>query len=87
MASYDLRVKPSVARDVRGIPEADLRRLLERIEALRDEPRPRGCEKPSASPQYRVRQGSYRTLYTIADDPPTVEIVKIAHRREAYSRP
>ena len=84
MARYDLRFKPSVAKDLRGIPRADVRRILGRIESLRDEPRPPGSEKLSAQERYRVRQGQYRILYTVADSELIVEVVKVGHRREVY---
>ena len=84
MARYELRFKPSVAKDLRGIPRADIRRILARIEALRDDPRPAGAEKLTAQERYRVRQGTYRILYTIADAELIVEVVKVAHRREVY---
>ena len=84
MARYDLRVRPSVAKDLRGIPRADVVRILDRIEALRDDPRPPGAEKLSAQERYRVRQGNYRILYTVADAELTVEVVKVGHRRDVY---
>lgn len=84
MARYELRFKTSVAKDLRDVPKADLRRILERIESLRDDPRPFGCEKLSAQERYRIRQGSYRILYEILDSEVVVEVVKIGHRREVY---
>ncbi|HLH24603.1 MAG TPA: type II toxin-antitoxin system RelE/ParE family toxin [Chloroflexota bacterium] len=87
MARYDLIVKPSVAKDLRGIPRADVRRILECMEALRDDPRPPGAEKLSAQERYRIRQGNYRILYTVADAALTVEIVKVGHRRDVYREP
>lgn len=84
MARYELRFKQSVAKDLRGIPPADVRRILDRIEALRDDPRAPGCEKLSTQEQYRVRQGSYRVLYRVLDAEVVVEVVKVAHRREVY---
>lgn len=41
MARYELLVKPSVAKDLRGVPKADVKRVLKRMEALRDDPRAR----------------------------------------------
>ena len=35
MARYELRFKTSVAKDLRDVPKTDLRRILERIESLR----------------------------------------------------
>ena len=84
MARYELRVKPSVARDLRGVPKADTRRILAKIESLRDDPRPHGVEKLSAQERYRVRQGDYRILYSIEDAALVVEVVKVAHRRDVY---
>lgn len=87
MARYELRFKPSVAKDLRDIPRADIQRILARIEAVRDDPRPPGSEKLSAQERYRLRQGNYRILYTVADAEAVVEIVKIGHRREVYREP
>ena len=67
MARYDLRIRPSVAKDLRGIPKSDVQRILAPVEALRDDPCPPGAEKLSARDRYRVRQGAYRILYAIED--------------------
>ncbi len=84
MARYELRFKPSVAKDLRGLPRADVQRILARIESLRDDPRPPGSEKLSAQERYRVRQGGYRILYTVSGAILTVEVVKVGHRRDVY---
>jgi hypothetical protein len=62
MARYELTFKPSVAKDLLDIPRADVQRILARIETLRDDPRPPGCEKLSAQERYRVRQGKRTEL-------------------------
>ena len=85
MARYELRVKPSVAKDLRGVPKAEVRRILKRMEALRDDPRAPGCEKlAGGSELYRVRQGVYRIVYTIRDAQVVVEVVRVGHRGEVY---
>ncbi len=84
MASYEIVLKTSVARDLRRIPNKDVRRILDRIEALASNPRPEGCVKLSAQERYRVRQGVYRIVYEILDKELVVQVVKVAHRREAY---
>ena len=75
MARFELRLKPSVAKDLHGIPQEDVRRILARIETLRENPRPPSSEKLSSQERYRVRQGNYRILYTVADAEVVVEIV------------
>lgn len=84
MARYELSVRPSAAKDLRGIPRADVRRIVDRIERLREDPRPPGAEKLSTQERYRIRQGNYRILYTVMDAELIVVVVKIGHRRDVY---
>ncbi len=84
MASFEVVVRTSVAKDLRRIPDRDVRHILERIASLAEDPRPPGSEKLSAQERYRVRQGVYRILYEIQDDQLIVTVVKIGHRREVY---
>ena len=84
MARYELRVKPSVAKDLRGVAKADVARILARIEALRDDPRSPGCEKLGGAELYRVRQGVYRIVYSIDDARVVVEVIRVGHRGEVY---
>ncbi len=83
MARYKIVFKRSVATDLRRIPNKDVQRILQRIEALADEPRPPGAEKLTAEEIYRLRQGNYRVLL-IHDDVITVTVVKVGHRRDVY---
>jgi mRNA interferase RelE/StbE len=84
MASYELAFKRSVAKDLRALPMQDVRRILSRVRALAEDPRPAGCEKLSGRELYRIRQGKYRIVYAIADTQLVVQVIKIAHRRDAY---
>ena len=84
MARYDLRFRPSVAKDLRGIPKADVKLILARMEGLRDDPRAPGCERLSGAELYRVRQGVYRITYEIHDEWIVVEVIRAGHRSEVY---
>lgn len=54
-------------------------------DALRDDPRPSGCEKLSGSDEwYCVRQGVYRIVYAIDDRAVIVEVVRVGHRGAVY---
>lgn len=86
MARYELVVKRSVAKDLRRIPNPDVARILKQIEALREDPRPRGCEKLSGQERYRIRQGPYRILYEVLGGRLIVTVVKVAHRKRVYRR-
>lgn len=84
MARFELRFKASVSKDLRGVPAIDVRRILDRIEALRNEPRPPSSQKLGGSDLYRIRQGIYRVVYSIDDDKVVIEVIRIGHRREVY---
>lgn len=84
MAAYKIFFKRSVEKDLKSIPKNDLRRILDCIAMLAENPRPLGSEKLSGLERYRVRQGRYRILYSIQDDELTVWVVKIGHRKDVY---
>jgi len=86
MGKYEVLIKRSAADELGAIPKKHLRRIVERIRLLADEPRPHGCEKLSAQERYRIRQGDYRVVYSSDDAAKTVEIFKVGHRSEIYKK-
>ena len=84
MDEYKIYFKTSAAKEIELLPKKEIARLLERIDALRHDPRPHGSEKLAGMELYRVRQGSYRIMYSVEDSILTVCVVKVGHRREVY---
>jgi len=84
VASYSLEIKRSAAKELAQVPPKDRGRIVARIQALADEPRPPGAEKLSGQERYRVRQGDYRILNEIEDQILRIMVVKIEHRRDVY---
>ena len=84
MERFSVRFKKSVAKDLRSIPNKDVKRILARIDALTENPRGEGCVKLSAQERYRVRQGLYRIVYEIRDNELVVLVVKVADRSRVY---
>ena len=84
MGRYKIVLRKSVAKDLKGIPKKDARRIVAAIKALGDDPRPPGAKKLSGQERYRIRQGNYRILYSIEDDVLIVTIVRIGNRRDVY---
>ncbi len=84
MAKFNLVFKESVFRDLKEIPKQDVQRILERINALRDDPHPPGSVKLSGKEYYRVRQGNYRIIYGVQDAQLVVMVIKVGRRREIY---
>lgn len=84
MGRYSVELKRSAAKEIKKLPVYDLKKILEVIEDLSENPRPPGSEKLSFGEKYRVRCGHYRILYAIEDERLIVCVVKIAHRKDAY---
>ena len=84
MERYKLVFKKSVAKDLRNIPNKEVKRIVERIDTLVNNPKPQGAIKLTGQERYRVRQGIYRILYEIQDLELVITVVKVAHRKEVY---
>ena len=84
MGEYKIFFKESVEKDLRSIPKKYLKKILTRIEALAQEPRPQGYEKLSGQEKYRIRQGTYRIIYSLQEQELTVWVVKVGHRKDVY---
>ena len=84
MAAYKVFFRESVEKDFAAIPKSDLKKILQRIRSLAEDPRPSGCEKLTGQERYRLRQGRYRIVYSIQDKDLTVWVVKLGHRKDIY---
>jgi len=84
MAGYRVFFKSSVEKDFSAHPKKDVKRILDRIKTLENNPRPKGCEKLTGQEKYRLRQGRYRIVYSIQDEELTVWVVKVGHRKDIY---
>lgn len=84
--TYEIRILPTAAREIRKLPPEAKRRVQAVVELLSEEPRPPAAKKLTARPEWRVRTGDYRILYRIEDSILTVIVVRAGHRRDVYDR-
>lgn len=84
MAKYEILFRKSVTKDLRPIPGGDVRRILNAVRSLADNPRLPQSRKLSDDEKYRLRCGVYRVLYLIDDPRRVVFVVKVAHRKDVY---
>jgi mRNA interferase RelE/StbE len=85
VAYYSVQILPSVIRnDLVKIPKADVQKIMDRIKALGDNPRPAWSKKLSGREEYRARQGNYRILYVVEETVKVVQVTKVGHRRNVY---
>lgn len=89
MTRYATKYSPAARRAIAHVlPEKVAAAAVEFIEGpLADNPRRVGKQLlPPLDKYFGARRGSYRVIYEIADQIVTIEIVTIAHRRDAYRR-
>ncbi len=85
MSSYRVALAASAEKELSGLPTRVVARVMPRIESLAASPRPPGCKKLKAGDnEWRIRVGDYRIVYEIDDTAKTVDVTRIAHRREVY---
>lgn len=84
---YIVLTRPAANRQLQRLHKANNRRageIISRMLALGENPRPPGCRKLANRPEWRIRVGDYRLLYSIDDMRRIVTVLTISHRREAY---
>ena len=84
MAGYKIFFKKSVGKDFKAIPDKDVKKILQSIESLGEDPRQPASKKLSGQERYRFRVGRYRIIYSIQDEELTIWVVTVGHRKDAY---
>ena len=84
MAKYSIEFKKSATKELNSLPNKEIKKILNSINQLIQNPRPINSKKLSASERYRIRVGDYRILYEIKEQILIIYIIKIAHRKDVY---
>jgi mRNA interferase RelE/StbE len=83
---HEIRLHPDAARAFRRLHGPLRERVRDAIDALAEDPRPRGAVRLVGRDDYRVRVGDYRIVYAVDDAERLVLVARIAHRRDVYRR-
>lgn len=85
--TYNVIIPKPVQRQLDEL-QKDLKvRIIDRILALAENPRPDGVAKLKGSKnEYRIRIGNYRVRYEIEDENLIVLVVDCRHRRDVYRK-
>jgi mRNA interferase RelE/StbE len=83
--AYTVAISNSARKEIKGLEQGVVARVIRSIRSLADEPRPSGCRKLVGSQnRWRIRVGDYRVIYTVDDAGRVVEIIAVRHRSKAY---
>jgi mRNA interferase RelE/StbE len=87
MALYKVEISKNVRKkDLVNIPKADVRKIVQKIKSLADNPFPEGAVRLKGREEWRIRQGNYRILYIVTQEIITVYVIKVGHRRDIYRK-
>ena len=83
MTLYAITFASSAKREFRDLTPDIIERIRPKIRELANDPRPQGCKKLHGyKDRWRIR--NYRVVYTVNDTARTVDVTRIAHRRDVY---
>jgi len=84
--TFDIRLRSRrVQRELDSLREADYQRVVARLRALANDPRPQGCEK-LYDDVHRVRVGDIRIIYLVGEGNKRIEVGGIRRRSERTYR-
>ena len=82
---YEVQLARSARKELQKLSQSLQARIIEVLEELELNPRPRGCKKIVGGVSlWRVRSGDYRIIYCIDDDLNIVDVNAVRHRSDAY---
>jgi mRNA interferase RelE/StbE len=83
--AYNIGYKRSVERDLKKLPKAEARRILDQIgEELSEKAETYPVLKGKFTGLRKYRVGDYRVIYAILDD--EVLVLRIGHRKDVYKK-
>jgi mRNA interferase RelE/StbE len=86
MDSYKIEWKRSAVKDLRSLPKDVIGKIVRAVEQLSTNPYPVGVKKLVGSEHtYRIREGSYRVVFTVAASSLVIEIIRVGHRKDVYN--
>ncbi|MBA3474457.1 MAG: type II toxin-antitoxin system RelE/ParE family toxin [Rubrobacter sp.] len=83
---YAVAINRSAERELKSLAPDIARRVGNRLQALAENPRPAQSKRLKGSPNFRLRVGDYRVVYSVDDAEEKVTIIAVGHRREVYRR-
>ncbi|MDR0960258.1 MAG: type II toxin-antitoxin system RelE/ParE family toxin [Propionibacteriaceae bacterium] len=82
---YRIEYTRSADKTISKLPSSVRSAIIKRVQALGNDPRPRGAIKLTGSEdEWRIRIGDYRVVYVIDDGVLTVLVVRVGHRSDIY---
>ena len=83
--SYQVIIPKPVQKQLDDLPHQTRDRIIQRVVALKENPRPPGCVKLKGyEHEYRIRIGDYRVRYEVRDRESIILLLHCKHRKDVY---
>jgi mRNA interferase RelE/StbE len=79
---YRISILPGAQKQILSLPRADQIKVVQLIDNLAENPRPKGCKKLKGTELWRVRGGHLRIIYSILNNELKIIILKVGKRQE-----
>ena len=84
MALYSINFNKKAKKQLDKMSDVIVMPILDAIENLAENPRPKGYKKLKGRTGYRIRVGNYRIIYEIFDDILLIDVIELGHRKDIY---
>jgi mRNA interferase RelE/StbE len=83
---YEVKLSNKAIKVLDKIDFQMVKKLFDKMNNLKKEPKPIGCIKLKGENAYRIRIGDFRIIYEVIEDSKQVLIFKVAHRKDVYRK-
>ena len=83
---YSVTVSKSAKKTLSKLPNEVIKKILDALDDLVEEPRPMGYIQLKGRSGYRIRVGNYRVIYDVNDDELLILVMEIGNRKEIYKK-
>jgi mRNA interferase RelE/StbE len=80
--TYEIELKPRALKDLKSLPKSEKRRIIAKIEAMRNDLAGDVKRLTDITPEYRLRVGDYRILFEVEE--PKIIVYRVVNRKDAY---
>lgn len=84
LKKYKVELKESVKKFMKKMDNHLVKKILEAMTSLENDPRPYGHIKMKGEESYRIRVGKYRIIYEIYETKILIFVINIDHRKDVY---
>ncbi|SHN08782.1 type II toxin-antitoxin system RelE family toxin [Mucilaginibacter sp. OK098] len=85
MPLYRITISSLAQKQLNKLQDNIVKRLIEAIYKLAENPRPAGYKRLKGRDGCRIRVGDYRIIYEIFDGELLIEVVALGHRKDIYN--